>query len=235
MYKFFRSLNILYIIHINLTKNFRKKRGLLKIISTILELIIILIKEAFFEIITKFKYSNTREIQLNINDYKANRRPTLFVQISDTNKYLKNRFKNLNDYSALDIGCGNGKILFMLTKLNFKKIYGVELNKFYFNECQENLKNYNTVDISNEDFFNYKINNNVKFLFIFTPFANEEQYKTFVKIIENLPYEVVLISYGGGFLNSHLIDNKKSFELIFKKTYIDNFYTTHIFKKLKKK
>ena len=142
MYKFFRSLNILYIIHINLTKNFRKKRGLLKIISTILELIIILIKEAFFEIITKFKYSNTREIQLSINDYKANRRPTLFVQISDTNKYLKNRFKNLNDYSALDIGCGNGKILFMLTKLNFKKIYGVELNKFYFNECQENLKNY---------------------------------------------------------------------------------------------
>ena len=95
MYKFFRSSNILYIIHINLTKNFKEKKSLLKLSSALLELIIILLKEMFFEITTKFKYSNTREIELDINDYKANRRPTLFVQISDTNKYLKNKFKNL--------------------------------------------------------------------------------------------------------------------------------------------
>tara|TARA_B100000925_G_C21922913_1_gene436708 strand:- start:39 stop:743 length:705 start_codon:yes stop_codon:yes gene_type:complete len=231
VYKFFRSSNILYIIHINLTKNFKKKKSLLNLSSALLELIIILLKEMFFEITTKFKYSNTREIQLDINDYKANRRPTLFVQISDTNKYLKNRFKNLNNFSALDIGCGNGKILYLVNKLNFKKIYGVELNKFYFKECEENLKNYNNIKILNDDFFNYKIDKNVKFFFIFTPFANEEQYKKFVKIIEDLPYELFLISYGGGFLNNYILDNKKSFELIFKKTYIDNFYTTHIFKK----
>ena len=82
----------------------------------------ILIKEIFFEIFTKFKYSNTKEIQLNINDYKANRRPALFIQISDTNKYLKNKFKNLNNFSALDIGCGNGKILYLLTRIDFKTI-----------------------------------------------------------------------------------------------------------------
>ena len=232
MFKFFRSLNILYIIHVNLTKNFKKKRGLLKFFSALLELVIILLKEIFFEITTKFKYSNTKEIKLDINDYKANRRPTLFVQMSDTNKYLKNNLKNLNNFCALDIGCGNGKILFLLNKLDFKKIYGVELNKFYFNECKENLKNYKNIEIFNDDFFNYKIDNNVKFFFIFTPFANDEQYKRFVKIIDDLPYELFLISYGGGFLNKYIQDNKKNFELIFKKTYIDNFYTTHIFKKL---
>ena len=177
---------------------------------------------------------NTKEIQLNINDYKANRRPALFIQISDTNKYLKNKFKNLNNFSALDIGCGNGKILYLLTKMDFKTIYGVELNKFYFDECEKSLKKYKNISISNEDFFNYKINSNIKFFFINTPFSNEEQYKKFLNIIENLSYEVFLISYSGGFLNNYLKDNKKSFELIFKKTYIDNFYTTHIFKKLKK-
>ncbi len=231
IYFFFRRISLLYILQVNIKKNLRRNISFSKKIKIIIELIYILINEIIFEISSKFKFMDTSEIKFNGSEkYKNNRRPALFNQIRDTNIFFLKYFKSFNNYSAMDIGCGSGKVLYVIERLNFKKIYGIEINEHYFETCKKNFINKKNIEVINQDFFDYNISG-IKFFYIYKPFASDEMYEKFFSKLQKLDSNIIIICFDKNYLQNKLIDSK-DFECIFHKEYLQNFNQTFIFKKI---
>lgn len=98
-------------------------------------------------------------------------------------KVLK-KFNITNNDSIIDIGCGKGKAMFLMSKYKFKKIYGIDLSQelvdianrnfsiLKINQCKA-IKN-DATTFKNYDEFNY--------FYIFNSFPE----KIFIKVIENI-------------------------------------------------
>ena len=231
MYFLFRRISLLYILQVNIKKNLKRNISFSKKIKIIVELIYILINEIIFEIRSKFKFIDTSEIKINGNEnYKNNRRPTLINQINDTNKFFLKYFKSLNNYSAMDIGCGSGKVLYGIEKLDYKKIYGIEINKHYFDTCKKNLINKKNIEIINQDFFDYNISD-IKFFYLYCPFVSDDMYDKLLNIFQKLNSNIIIICFDTDQLEQKLLSNK-DYECIFQKEYLQKFRKTFIFKKI---
>ena len=231
MYSFFRKISFLYILQVNIKKNLRRNINISEKIKIIAELTHILINEIIFEIRSKFKFMDTSEIKINGNEkYKNNRRPALINQINDTNSFLSKYFESLNNYSAIDIGCGSGKILYGIEKLNYKKIYGVEINEHYFETCKKNFINKKNIEIINKDFFDYNISN-IEFFYLHHPFDSDDMYEKTFDIFQKLNSHIIIIFFDKNHLQQKLMSSK-NYECIFQKDYLQKFNQTFIFKKI---
>jgi hypothetical protein len=78
--------------------------------------------------------------------------------------------KKINDTYFVDLGSGKGRVLLGLSDLNFKKLIGVEKNKFFFKESSKYIKkNFlsTKIEILNKDFidFNYIFTKNSNLVF----------------------------------------------------------------------
>ena len=139
-------------------------------------------------------------------------------------------FKNLSNYSAIDIGCGSGKVLYGIEKLNYKKIYGIEINKYYFETCKKNFINKKNIEIINQDFFDCNISD-IKFFYIFSPFVSDEMYEKLFNILQKLNSNIIIICFDTDKLSQKLMLSK-DYECIFQKEYLQKFTKTQIYKKI---
>ena len=91
----------------------------------------------------------------------------------------------LKSDSILDIGCGSGKVLYGIEKLNYKKIYGIEINEHYFENCKKNFINNNKIEVINQDFFEYNIGD-IEFFYLYHPFDSNDMYEKLFNIFKEL-------------------------------------------------
>lgn len=87
---------------------------------------------------------------------------------------LLDKFKISSNDAFLDIGSGNGyNLLYVNKKYNFKKLYGVEINKKTFNAANYNLNLINSEKIINynQDVTRFNIPKDVNYIYLFNPFA----------------------------------------------------------------
>ena len=130
----------------------------------------------------------------------------------------------------IDIGCGSGKVLYGIEKLNYKKIYGIEINKFYFETCKKNFINKKNIEIINQDFFDCNISD-IKFFYIFSPFVSDEMYEKLFNILQKLNSNIIIICFDTDKLSQKLMLSK-DYECIFQKEYLQKFTKTQIYKKI---
>lgn len=160
--------------------------------------------------------------------------PEKFVRCSPSgNKYLANVLNKLEineSDSIMDIGCGKGSVLRILTKYPFRKICGIEVSDTLTIICKKNMKKINDkrVTIFNldaRDFDNYEQYN---YFYMYNPCSEEilnpiiqkivKQSNLETKIIYNNPvHENILIE--NGFINMAEYDDEwgngiKIFKLI---------------------
>jgi SAM-dependent methyltransferase len=103
------------------------------------------------------------------------------------NKFLKNVFLDLNITtldSVLDIGCGKGSALRVLSKFQFSKVDGVEISKYLTSKAVNNfkiLKN-RKVKIFNNNVLEFKNYNEYNYFYLYNPFPSLI-FKQFLKIL----------------------------------------------------
>lgn len=105
---------------------------------------------------------------------------------------LKKAFSHINikpeNISLLDIGCGSGRVLSYAMLLNFKKVFGIDLDESGIEKavsnCTQMQKNgYTTIfNIQNADATRYDIPEGINVIYMFNPFG-EQTMKT---VLENI-------------------------------------------------
>ena len=93
----------------------------------------------------------------------------LFISILD-------KFNITEKDSFLDIGCGNGyNLLYVNLRYSFKKIIGLEIDEKTYKLCKHNIDLIHSkkIDIYNINAVNYKIPNDVNYIYLFNPFAKD--------------------------------------------------------------
>jgi hypothetical protein len=175
-----------------------------KILSFILIILIIYIIYKRNIGYIKLKKLYNKNFDFNNNSYKYYDIITRFtIQPSSDikNTYLFDKFKINKKDVILDYGSGNCFNLLNINKSsNFKKLIGVEIDEHNFNKCLKNLNlledNYkNKFKIINKNAENYKIPNDVTYIYFFNPFQRnynigykieQKELKTYKKVIENI-------------------------------------------------
>lgn len=166
-----------------ISKIWRKSLPTQNKLMTIIFLFYNLILEIFFDLVTLFKFSTL----IRKDDFPEKKfngpRSSMVIQLIGMIYfiYFKKKITFFNKSSSfMDIGCGDGKVLFF-SNIIFKKSYGVEINKFHTNLAKKNLKNSN-VEILNQNVLSkdFEIPKDVNFFFFFSPFSEEEQINNFL-------------------------------------------------------
>lgn len=94
------------------------------------------------------------------------------TDIFTLNKILRN-IKIHKEDKVLDIGCGKGLALMVLSKY-FDKPYGIEFNKEIYQVCYNNMKKIKkNCCIINEDIIDYFNCNKFNYIFMFNPFGED--------------------------------------------------------------
>ena len=114
------------------------------------------------------------------------------------NKYLINVINSLNissKDSILDIGCGKGSVLNLLTKYKFKKISGIEISEELSDICKKNFlkKNDLRIKIFNQDARNFQNFYDYNFYYLYNPCSSEILLPIIKKIVDTSNEKKTLI------------------------------------------
>ncbi|MBC7534764.1 MAG: class I SAM-dependent methyltransferase [Ferruginibacter sp.] len=96
-----------------------------------------------------------------------------------------------SNISLLDIGCGAGRVLSFGMLLNFKEVYGVDLDDPALQKAMDNCKEmkkkgYKTsFYIGHEDACNYNIPKSVNVIYLFNPFGEKTMKQVFANIVKH--------------------------------------------------
>ena len=105
------------------------------------------------------------------------------------NKYLINVINSLNissEDSILDIGCGKGSVLKLLSKYKFKNICGIEISEELSKICKNNFrkKGDSRIKIINKDAREFKNFNDFNIYYLYNPCSSEILSPIIKKIVE---------------------------------------------------
>ena len=137
--------------------------------------------------------------------------------------------------SAVDYGCGKGRLLFYINHFYNSKVTGIEMDESFYNDCLKNKEYYlskhknalNKINFINDFAENYNININDNKFYFFNPFSVQ----IFMKIVDNIlesleknnrPVEIILYYPSDDYI--YYLDNCTTFELINEIT-IDHLYS----------
>lgn len=99
---------------------------------------------------------------------------------------IKNFIKNKKINSFLDLGSGNGRVIYFLN--NYLKIeyYGIEFSEEAYNHSKKIFDKNSNINIKNEDFRNLNfLENNIDCFFINEPLRNKKDFEIIIKEIFN--------------------------------------------------
>ena len=206
-----------------------------KLIISISKLFLLNLKELYFHFSTNFKFMKFYH-PYKLKGYSENKlsgsRPTsysLAVKIINKNDKI-NIEKNF-----LDIGSGNGMILYLANKKKFNLIYGVEKSSKVLNLTKKlNFFKNKNIKLENIDFFDYEIPVDVNLIYFYSPIksTNIKTYKIFFdKIIKFSKKKKDLYIISNKFYLLKFSGN--DFKIFY--SYKDNYIRDHKFIILKKK
>ena len=108
-------------------------------------------------------------------------------------KKLKSYIRKPSDWNLLDIGCGSGSTLLLMSDWGFKKVFGVELDYRNFRNSEAALNDKNII-ITNQDFRDYVIKNEPTVFYCYHIAKKNIESEFFKKIREKMadtPYAVI--------------------------------------------
>lgn len=139
---------------------------------------------------------------------------------------LKKAFSHINikpeNISLLDIGCGSGRVLSYAMLLNFKKVFGIDLDESGIEKavsnCTQMQKNgYTTIfNIQNADATRYDIPEGINVIYMFNPFGEQTMKTVLENIIaycKHLDKSVYLVYCNPVYIN--LFEEKKECEKLY--------------------
>ena len=125
--------------------------------------------------------------------------PNHFSRCSPSaNKYLINVINSFNispKDSILDIGCGKGSVINLLTKYKFKKICGIEISEELSDICKKNFlkKRDSRIKIFNQDARSFQYFYDFNFYYLYNPCSSEILLPIIKKIVETSNEKKTLI------------------------------------------
>lgn len=139
----------------------------------------------YFEKLLNIKTSGEQKIfneSLHYNRYEATSYEVL--------KFLCDNYEFKEEDSLVDFGCGKGRLNFYINNFYNSKVTGIEMNKFFFEECLSNKKSYLSKNKTKEDkisFLNcfaekYEVKKEDNKFYFFNPFSEQ----IFIKVIGNI-------------------------------------------------
>lgn len=114
------------------------------------------------------------------NEEKGNK----YQPSTDTLKKVLKKMNITNKDSIIDIGCGKGKALYIMSKFPFKKISGYDLSKELVDLAKNNMKklDLNKIDIFVADASTFTNYDKYNYFYIY----NSVPEKVFIKMIKNI-------------------------------------------------
>lgn len=169
-----------------------------------------IIKEHYFEKRLNIKTSEHYFFEDSFSLYKDGiaYQPTPYFIIEKIIDYLK---PTPNDI-FIDLGCGKGRVVFLVALQKLKKVIGVELNKELIDIAQRNLVNFThnktAIEFINNDVANFKVKDETIF-FMFNSFGC----KTLQSVLNNIkdslldnPRQIQIVYFGP--THQSLLDNE---------------------------
>ena len=112
------------------------------------------------------------------------------LQSTDTipcSYYFLNKIYNIikkeNIKSLIDLGCGNGRVLYFFSKKMKIDYFGVELFKDSFIICQKIFKDFSNVKLINKDFFDFDFKSTYDCYFLNDPLREVGDHNNLIKTI----------------------------------------------------
>ena len=114
------------------------------------------------------------------NEEKGNK----YQPSTDSLKKVLKKLKITQEDSIIDIGCGKGKALYIMSKFPFKKICGYDLSKELVDLAKTNMKKLglNEVEIFVADASNFNKYDDYNYFYIY----NSVPEKVFIKMMKNI-------------------------------------------------
>ncbi len=94
-----------------------------------------------------------------------------------------NFIKNENIKSFIDLGCGNGRVIYFFNKRMKIDYLGVELFEDAYNTCLKIFKNNDNVKLENKSFFDLDFNNSYDCYFLNDPLKEVGDHNRLIKTI----------------------------------------------------
>ena len=137
--------------------------------------------------------------------------PTIKSNLSTIEEYSKN-IPNHQDYTFIDIGCGEGKVLeYVYSKKLYKNYIGIELETEIYNISTKNLSD-KKIQMYNIDAGLYDFKNVPTIIYMNEPFyfiSRVNSYVTYEKWFRKFKkLDNIYIIYLTGSLNNYLLDSK---------------------------
>ena len=217
VYYFFRENHILNEFYVQ----FKKEKNYFFFLN------INFLYEIYFFITTKQKFHLVGSKFQKNTEYTANRcfplRP-----VNQSLKYLNSHYLKYENMNFLDVGHGQGRLLYYLKKnIELNSITGVEINHEYYLQSVKNNKEFKNINLVNTDFFEYDIPQSMNVFFFFSPFRDQKMYLRLGEKLIKLKKNFFLIVPGRGKVTI-LKENFNEIKLI--KVLKDNYYYIGIFK-----
>ena len=174
-------------------------------------------KILYYEILFTLKGFKGNKIDFTISDEFAENIPCPYYFLSKIKKFME----NTKIKSFLDLGCGNGRVIYFFNKYFKIKYYGIEFFEKPYNFTKILFSNNENIQIKNEDFRNLNfLKENVDCFFFNQPLKSKKDFEFVINSILqkynkiDKKYYIILINVTKDdlkvFSNLHLVD----FEII---------------------
>lgn len=168
-----------------------------KFIDLIVSYKLFLFKILWFEFIYILLGYKGNSVNLRENDHATDTIPCPYFFLVKIFHLIKK--ENINSF--VDLGCGNGRVIYFFKKKLNIQYTGIEVFNNSFIECKKTFKNDNNVSIINQDFLDSNFNfGNYDCYFINDPLKDLKDHNVLINSIKtahnksNLPAIVILVN-----------------------------------------
>ena len=175
-------------------------------------------KILFYEILFILRGFKGNKISFDINDEFSANIPCPYYFLIKIRKFLDNK----QIKSFIDLGCGNGRVIFFFNRYFKIKYYGVEFFKEPFNYCKTIFFREQNIQIENEDFRNLNfLKKDIDCYFFNEPLKNKKEFEFVISSIYQKynkdvykKYYIILVNVKRDDLNFFSNLNLLDFEII---------------------
>ena len=112
--------------------------------------------------------------------------PSPVLSVPFLRRYIRKYMNNGYGHRVLDIGCGKGFVLNVLSSFRFKKIAGIECNKKLYQYAKNNLKrNHRKINIYNIDALDFPKYKDYDTFYLYNPFDDKIMTKVIEEIVDS--------------------------------------------------
>ena len=137
-------------------------------------------KILYYELFFRLRGFKGNKINFATNNEFTENIPCPYYFLVKIKKFIKNK----NIKSFLDLGCGNGRVVYFFNKYFKIKYYGIEFFEGPYNYCKNLFYKVENIQITNEDFRNLNfLSKDIDCFFLNDPLKNQKDFEIVINSI----------------------------------------------------